>query len=148
MARLDEEIQTTFPNSRSRFITNLIFTSNWFQNGVSDFLRPFDITLQQFNLLRILRGANDWRSMNEIKDLMIDKTPNMTRLANNLLKKELVERRRSDSDRRIVYLQITKKGFNLLKDIDDDDFNYMNFMEKLTEEEADTINEILDRIRE
>lgn len=148
MARIDDEIKTNFPNSRSRFITNLIFTSNWFQNGVSDFLRPFGITIQQFNMLRILRGADAWMNMNEIKCLMIDKTPNMTRLANNLLKKQFVERKRSDMDRRMVYLKITQGGLKVLKAIDNDDFNYMNFMEKLTEEEAEAISNVLDRIRE
>ena len=148
MARIDDEIQTSFPNNRSRFITNMIFTSNWFQNGVSDFLKPFNITIQQFNVLRILRGAKDWLSMNEIKNLMIDKTPNTTRLANNLLDKKLIDRRRSETDRRIVYLKINDKGMALLKSIDDHDFNYMNFMEKLTEEEAKFCSSILDKLRE
>ncbi len=148
MARIDDEIETSFPNNRARFITNLIYTSNWFQNGVSDFIKPFGISLQQFNMLRILRGANDWVSMNEIKKLMIDKTPNTTRLANNLLQKEFVERQRSDVDRRIVYLKITNEGLDILKSIDNSDFNYMNYMDKISEEEAETISNILDRIRE
>lgn len=148
MARIDDEIETSFPNNRARFITNLIYTSNWFQNGVSDFIKPFGISLQQFNMLRILRGAKDWVSMNEIKKLMIDKTPNTTRLANNLLQKKFVERQRSDVDRRIVYLKITNEGLNILKSIDNSDFNYMNYMDKISEEEAETISNILDRIRE
>lgn len=148
MARIDDEIETSFPNNRARFITNLIYTSNWFQNGVSDFIKPFGISLQQFNMLRILRGAKDWVSMNEIKKLMIDKTPNTTRLANNLLQKKFVERQRSDVDRRIVYLKITNEGLDILKSIDNSDFNYMNYMDKISEEEAETISNILDRIRE
>ncbi len=148
MVRIDNEIKTNFQSNRQRFITNLIFTSNWFQNGVIGFLKPFGISLQQFNVLRILRGAKDWVSMNEIKELMIDKTPNTTRLSDKLLKKGYVERKRSDVDRRIVYMNITDSGLKLLQAIDDADYNYMNFMEKLTEEEAETMSNILDRIRE
>ena len=148
MAKIDDEVKTNFPNNRQRFITNMIFTSNWFQNGVSDFLKPFGISLQQFNVLRILRGAKDWVTMNEIKELMIDKTPNTTRLSDKLLKKGFVERKRSDVDRRIVYMNITEAGLELLESIDKSAYDYMNFMEKLTEEEAETMSNILDRMRE
>lgn len=148
MATIDQEIKTEFQNEQHRFIANLMFTSNWFQNLFNDFLKPFDISSQQFNVLRILRGAKDWVTMNEIKSLMIEKAPNATRLSDKLLAKGLVERKRSEEDRRIVYLSITQKGLDLLTKIDEQQENKMyEAMGKVTEEEAKLISGVLDRIR-
>ncbi|WP_196893425.1 MarR family winged helix-turn-helix transcriptional regulator [Aureivirga marina] len=149
MAKIDDEVKTKFMNDKHRFITNLIFTSNWFQKQFEEFLKPFHLSSQQFNILRILRGNGDWVTMNDIKSLMIDKFPNTTRLSDKLLEKELIERRRSDSDRRIVYLKITEKGMNLLTEIDEaDNQEHLNIIEKITEEEAKMFSDVLDKLRE
>ena len=148
MASIDEEIKTRFANDKDRFVANLVYTSNWFQGRVLEFLKPYQLSLQQFNILRILRGANDWVTMNDIKELMIDKFPNTTRLSDKLLEKGLVERKRSDSDRRIVYLAITAEGLKLLKAIDNDDnMNHMKFLNRITEAEAKQFSAILDKMR-
>ncbi len=147
MASIDIEVQTKFKNNKHRFIPNLVFTSNWFQNMVVEYLKPYGISFQQFNILRILRGANDWVTMNDIKALMVEKSPNTTRLADKLNDKGLVDRKRSDSDRRVVYLAITKKGEELLKTIDDNPGNYMEFMNRITEEEATFVSDIFDKMR-
>ena len=70
-----------FANDKQRFISNLVFTSSWFQNKVARWLKPFDLSLQQLNVLRILNGAGDWLTMTDIKARMVDKTPNTTRPA-------------------------------------------------------------------
>ncbi|MGH1334554.1 MAG: MarR family winged helix-turn-helix transcriptional regulator [Aureispira sp.] len=147
MAKIDTEVKTAFKNNKHRFIANLIFTSNWFRNSVIEYLKPYNVSFQQFNILRILQGAKDWITMNDIKNLMIEKSPNTTRLADKLVDKGFVERKRSDVDRRVVYLTITEKGTELLKNIDDNPGNYMEFMTRITEEEAKQISEILDKIR-
>jgi len=148
MASIDEEVKTKFLNDKHRFITNLVFTSNWFQSQVIEFLKPYQISQQQFNILRILRGANDWVSMNDIKALMVDKFPNTTRLSDKLLDKGLVDRNRCEHDRRIVYLAITKKGLDLLETIDNDEnTNHMEFMNRITDDEAKQFSSILDKIR-
>jgi DNA-binding MarR family transcriptional regulator len=148
MARIDEEIKTKFNNNRHRFIANLVFTANWFQNSVDDFLKPYDLSLQQNNILRILKGAKSSLTMNQIKELMIEKAPNATRLADKLISKELIERERSATDRRVVYLKITEKGLALLNTIDsNENIAYMTFMNRITEEEAKTVSDILDKIR-
>jgi len=144
---LDKEIKTKFQNDKHRFVTNLIFTSNWVKNGFSNFLIPFDLSSQQFNILRILKGAEDWVSMTEIKKLMIDKSPHTTRLTTKLLDKNLVKRRRSSVDRRVVYISITSEGLLLLKKIDLGSAEQMNFLDKISLEEAKVMNEILDRMR-
>lgn len=148
MASIDEEVKTSFVNDKHRFITNLVFTSNWFQNQVIEFLKPYQLSQQQFNILRILRGAKDWVTMNDIKKLMVDKFPNTTRLSDKLLDKGLVNRKRSEHDRRIVYLEISKKGLQLLKAIDNNEnTKHMDFMNKITDEEAKQFSTILDKMR-
>ncbi|CAM1341743.1 MarR family winged helix-turn-helix transcriptional regulator [Tenacibaculum amylolyticum] len=148
MASIDEEIKTNFANDKHRFVANLMFTSNWFKKQFIEFLKPYQISEQQFNILRILRGAKDWVSMNDIKSLMVDKFPNATRLSDKLLTKGLVERKRSETDRRIVFLSITEKGLELLKEIDEsENTSHMDFIEKITEEEARLFSDILDRMR-
>ncbi len=147
MAKIDQEVKTKFQNNKHRFITNLIFTSNWFRNLVIEYLKPYGISFQQFNILRILRGAKDWVTMNDIKELMVEKSPNATRLADKLIDKGFVERQRSDADRRVVYLAITEKGTKLLETIDNNPGDYMEFMTRITEKEAKQVSDILDKMR-
>lgn len=148
MASIDDEIKTKFQNNRHRFIANLVFTSNWFKGQVDEFLKPFQLSQQQFNILRILRGAKGWVTMNDIKALMVDKFPNATRLSDKLIDKGFVERKRSETDRRIVFLNITKRGLDLLEEIDKCTApKHMEFMNRITEEEAKMFSDVLDKMR-
>lgn len=149
MAKIDDEVKTKFENDKHRFITNLVFTSNWFQKMVLDFLKPYDLSIQQFNVLRILRGANGWKNMNDVKELMMDKTPNTTRLTDKLLKKELIERKRSESDRRVVYVKLSTLGAELLQkiDVDENQKKHLEFMSGITLEEAKQFSDLLDKMR-
>ena len=147
MAKIDQDLQHNFQNNKQRFIANLIYTSNWFQNEVVTYLKPYEISFQQFNILRILRGSGEWMTMNDVKTLMIEKSPNTTRLVDKLIKKGFVERERSEKDRRVVFVMITDKGKELLKTIDDNPGTYLEFMDKMTDEEAKLVSEILERIR-
>lgn len=148
MARIDDEIKTSFADDKQRFMPNLIYTSNCFQNLFVDLLKPYGISPQQFNVLRILRGAGAEVTMNSIKELMVDKSPNLTRLSDKLMDKGLIERRRSANDRRVVYLTISEPGLKLLQRIDDDGiFMKLDYIKLITEEEAKLINDVLDKIR-
>ena len=148
MATIDEALKTNFQNDTHRFVANVIFTSGWIKSLFVDFLKPFGLTSPQYNILRILKGAKDWVPMSEIKELMIEKSPNTTRLVDKLLKKELVERQRSEADRRIVYIQISSQGLALLKEIDEKNVGpQVDFMDRVTESEARQVCEILDRLR-
>lgn len=148
MASIDEEIKSKFKDDRQRFIVNLTYTAGWLRNKHIEFLRPFDVSPQQFNILRILRGAGDWMAMSVVKDRMVEKAPNATRLADKLLDKELIERRRCDDDRRVVYVQITQKGLNLLKAIDvKHDAGEFAFTQAVTQEEARMMSNLLDKLR-
>lgn len=147
MAKIDIEIKGKFQNNKHRFIANLVFTSNWFRNLVGEQLKPYNISFQQLNILRILKGTKDWISMNDLKKFMIEKSPNATRLADKLITKGFVERKRSEVDRRVVYLTITNKGIELLETINKISGNYMEFTTRITEEEAKQVSDILDKIR-
>lgn len=148
MAKIDDVIKTKFQNDKHRFMANMVYTSNWFRSLTADFLKPYGISSQQFNILRILRGAKEeWVAMNDIKSLMVEKSPNATRLADKLLKAELVNRQRSSSDRRVVFLSISNKGLELLTNIDEDDMAYLDVMNNITDEEAKLVSDIFDRLR-
>ncbi len=148
MASIDDEVKTKFTGDKHRFITNLIFTSTWIKNSFNEFLKPFDLSSQQFNVLRILRGADDWVAMTEVKKLMIEKAPNATRLVDKLLNKELIIRERSESDRRIVYVKITELGLKLLQTIDESNNAFQKeFMERIDLDDAKYMNTILDKLR-
>lgn len=149
MPKVDQELNVKFAHDKHRFMTNLIYTSNWLQNINVNYLKPFGISPQQYNVLRILRGKNDWMNMHDVKVLMIDKTPNTTRLSDKLLEKKLISRERCNSDRRVVYLKITNQGLQLLMEIDiiesQDPFDILH---KFTDEEAKQFSELLDRLRD
>ncbi len=148
MAGIDEEIKTNFKDNKHRMIANIVFTANWIQGRFIEFLKPYGISPQQFNILRILRGAKeDWVAMNTIKGLMVDRAPNATRLSDKLLEKGLVERRRCDTDRRVVFLAITKEGMDLLSDIDKNDAMKEDYLKHITQEEAQRISDIIDGMR-
>ncbi|NLR89827.1 MULTISPECIES: MarR family winged helix-turn-helix transcriptional regulator [Flammeovirga] len=149
MKTIDEIIKTKFKDDRHRFIANMMYTSNWLQNSFVDFLKPYALSPQQFNILRILRGAKEkWVTMNDIKELMIEKAPNATRLSDKLLDKGLVDRKRADHDRRVVYLSITPAGLDLLAEIDKEEshLDKSNF-DNITEEEAKICSHIIDKLR-
>ncbi len=153
MSKIDEELKMKFANDKQRFIANLVFTTNWFKNRVFEFLKPYNLSIQQLNILRILIGAKkrerDWVTMQEIKELMVEKAPNATRLSDKLLDKGLVARKRSEEDRRVVYLGITDKGLDLVHKIDEDENKeYLSFMNKISGEEAKFCSDIFDKMRE
>ena len=148
MASIDKEIGGTFPNDKVRMMANLMFTANQIRHTVNMQLKPFGISEQQFNILRILRGAGESLSMNTVKNRMIDRSPNATRLADKLLDKGLIARERSETDRRVVFVRITQEGLDLLEQIDEQDFDtILNHFDNITEGDAKTMSDLLDKMR-
>ena len=134
-----------FPIKRVKALINIKYTASWLDQIGTELLKPFNISEQQYNILRILRGAGKEVSVKEVKDRMIQKSPNSTRLMDKLCEKKLMERRRCESDRRVVFVRISKKGLDLLEQIDLSDFDI--YLNRLSEKEARTLNELLDKIR-
>lgn len=111
-------------------------------------MADFGLSLAQFNILRILRGAKKAISVNMIKERMVEKSPNTTRLMDKLIDKELIERERCTDDRRIVFVKINQNGLDLLAKMDDamEEWGEMVPM-TLTDEEAQTLSDLLDKLR-
>ena len=145
MGDIGKDIQSKFPNVWIKALINISYTSNWLNGLGEKKFGAFGISAQQYNVLRILRGAKKAIKVSDVKERMIEKTPNTTRLMDKLCVKELIERTRCDSDRRAVYVKITKSGLKLLDDIPMEDD--MKILTKLTEEEAIELSRLLDKIR-
>jgi DNA-binding MarR family transcriptional regulator len=145
MGNISKDINTTFPNNKVKALLNIIYTSNWISSHQNTFFKPFGISPQQFNILRILRGADKPLKVQTIKDRMLERAPNATRLMDKLCAKHLIERIPCPEDRRVVHIAITKTGLQLLKNIS----NEMDFdlLENLNESEAATLSDLLDKIR-
>lgn len=147
--KLEDEIKTTFKDERFKAMINIKFTANWMNNLQNRSLEQFGLSIPQYNILRILRGSQgDPLSVNSIRDRMVEKSPNTTRLMDKLIDKQFIERVRCDHDRRVVYVSITNEGLKLLQQMDDHFQNIDDFMSKITEQEANTLNVLLDKLRE
>ncbi len=145
MGNIAKDINSTFPNERVKALINIKYTANWLDTIGNELLKPFKISVQQYNILRILRGAKEAITVSSVRKRMIQKSPNATRLMDKLCDKELIERTRCENDRRIVYVKISERGLKLLATINIEEFN--NHMNNITEDEAETLNKILDKIR-
>lgn len=145
MGDISKDIQSKFVNNKVKAIINIIYTANWINSLQNEFFKPFGISPQQFNILRILRGAGKPIKVQTIKERMIERAPNATRLMDKLCAKNLINRLPCPEDRRVVHIEITNEGLQLLKDIDKD-FKE-DLLENLTEEEAIQLSNLLDKIR-
>ncbi len=147
---LQEEIkQSEFRNERLKGIVNIIYTYGWMKNHLNGHLRPFEITMQQFNVLRILNGQFPSPiSTSEIRSRMLDKMSDASRIVDRLNKKDLVIRTPNKSDRRLVDVIISEKGRKLIHAIDQCSKEMDNFIGALTVEEAQQLNALLDKIRD
>lgn len=144
---IGEEIKSKFSSPQHKAIVNIRYTSNWMGQKQLAYMSQYDLTMPQFNILRILRGAKDFMSVNTVKERMIEKSPNTTRLMDKLIDKELIERVRCEDDRRVVFVKITDKGLELLAKIDSDFEDQFLFLKSLSDEEAEQLSQLLDKIR-
>ena len=145
MGDLGKEINSKFPNEKVKATLNIKFTAGWLDQIGNRLLKPHNISEQQYNILRILRGAGKEIMVAEVKERMIQKSPNTTRLMDKLCEKKLIERSRCENDRRVVFLKISKKGLDLVEKINLTEFD--SYLNRLTEGEAKMLNELLDKIR-
>ncbi|AKD54417.1 MarR family winged helix-turn-helix transcriptional regulator [Spirosoma radiotolerans] len=138
-----------FKSSYQRVIVNLIYTTNWLADSQTRLLKPFKLTLQQYNVLRILRGQFPSPiKVSDITERMLDKMSNASRLVDKLVIKKLVLRTECPSDRRAVDVVITEKGLELLKQLDSLQSEWDALLQhKLTVDEATALSHLLDRLR-
>ncbi len=147
--KLEEEIASKkFESAHHKAVINLLYTYGWVTNLLKKRFARYHITMQQFNILRILRGQHPQpATINLLKDRMLDKMSDASRIVERLVLKGLVSRCTNEKDRRAVDIVISEKGLELLKRIDLE----MNIHEvintTLTAKEANQLNTLLDKIR-
>ena len=145
MGDISKDINSKFDNNKVKALINILYTANWITNVQNTFFNPFCISPQQYNILRILNGANEPLKVQLIKDRMIDRSPNATRLMDKLCEKKLIDRIPCLGDRRVVHITITNKGKQLLNDISDN-FND-EILKNINESEATQLSDLLDKLR-
>jgi DNA-binding MarR family transcriptional regulator len=140
--------QSKFRNEWQKATINIIYTNSWLEEKMKGFLAKEDITAQQFNVLRILRGSQPKPlSTLEIRNRMLDKMSDVSRIVDRLLKKDLVEKRVCTKDKRLVDVTISAKGLKLLEKLDARNDDMDAHAKNITEAEAKTLNKILDKLR-
>ena len=140
---------TPFKTPYHRVMVNLMYTSNWLADSQMRLLKPFGLTPQQYNVLRILRGQYpNPVKVSDITERMLDKMSNASRLVDKLVAKNLVLRTECPSDRRAVDVVITDQGMALLKRLDVHQSEWdTKQSSKLTEDEALQLSQLLDQLR-
>lgn len=147
--KIEEEIrQDKFRNERHKAGINLIFTSNWYFNRMTALFKRHNLTPQQYNILRILRGIRPKPvSVKYIRERMLDKMSDVSRIVEKLREKGLVSRHECGNDRRNVDILITEQGMALLENIDQENNEMEGIFATLSEEELSTFNTLLDKLR-
>lgn len=147
--KIEDEIrQSRFKNEFHRLSVNLMYTHSWLHLKNQAHLKPFGITIQQYNILRILRGQYPGTAtVNLLIERMLDKMSNASRLVEKLRKKDLVERRTCEKDRRAVDVIITSQGLELLQEIEKCDKRWEKQFHTLSLPEVRALNNLLDKLR-
>ncbi|MFD2785446.1 MarR family winged helix-turn-helix transcriptional regulator [Hymenobacter rubripertinctus] len=148
--RIEDEIkQPVFKDDFQKAYINLIFTAGWLEQQQRAFFKDYDLTLPQFNVLRILRGQHPKpATVNLLIERMLDKTSNASRIVDKLEAKQLVTRTVCPSNRRAVDIRITETGLQLLLRLDALLATQQIGLQHLTPEEAAQLSNLLDKIRD
>lgn len=149
MGDISKDIKSSFKSSKVKALINIKYTSNWLNSKENDFFKPYGISPQQFNILRILRGSNPKPcTINDLKERMLDKMSDASRLVDRLIKKELVKKKQLKTDKRVSNITITNKGLHLLEIIDKKSSSLDKLLSNLDENEIQQFNFLLDKIRD
>jgi DNA-binding MarR family transcriptional regulator len=146
---IEKEIHNAkFLNNYQKVSVNIVYTYNWLNALLKSELDKHQITNQQFNILRILKGQYpNPATINILKERMLDKMSDASRIVDRLVNKDLVTRCVNETDRRAVDILISEKGLNLLKNIYLEDLMINSLNNNITESEAETLSTLLDKLR-
>ncbi len=145
---IEQDIQQ--PNFRNEFQKmgiNLLFTANWLNEQIGKMLSDEGVTQQQYNILRILRGSATPLSTLKIRERMLDKMSDTSRIVDRLIAKELVLKNTCEKDKRLVDITLTPKGLSLVDQLDQYNERIDALLKGINESEAQLMNQILDKIR-
>ncbi len=147
--KIEDAIKQTKPfrNNRHKAMVNLIYTHNFIVDQLRSKIKPFGITMQQYNVLRVLRGAGEPISTSVIRERLLDKMADTSRMVNRLHQKGLVTRNECEHDKRLVDISLTEAGYALLEQLDLLNPDMDKVVGSITEEEATTLSNLLDKIR-
>jgi DNA-binding MarR family transcriptional regulator len=140
--------QSIFQSESQKAIVNAIYTGNWIVLQQQELLKPFGLTVQQYNVLRILKGQQgNPMTVLAITERMLDKMSNASRLVDKLLEKKLVLRRECPKDRRAVDILILPAGLDLLKEVDQVQQDWGKHFDALGIKRLEELNQLLDEFR-
>ena len=147
--KIDEEIKSTkMEDNYHRVMINISYTYNWMSNFTCAKFEQYNLTSQQFNILRILRGQYpNPATVNLLKERMIDKMSDASRIVDRLIQKGMVSRCTNKKDRRAVDIRISNAGLGVLAQIDKEFKARDILQDNLTEEEAGQLSDLLDKLR-
>ena len=141
--------QKPFKTSLEKAVVNLLYTYNWLRDNSQDIYKPFGLKMQHYNILRILKGKYPKASSpGEIKEVMLDKSPDLTRLLDKLVEKGLVDRQLCPENRRKMDVTITRQGLDLLEVLTNrQNMLFNDIATRLSENKADELSNLLDKMR-
>lgn len=148
--KIEDILKSTVPMDNSKkIILNVLYTQNVITENFNEILKPYDISGEQYNVLRILRGQKGNPSnMCMIQERMLAKTSNTTRLVDKLLLKELVTRKVCPENRRKIEVLITQKGLDVLKELDPKVTQHEeSFSKNLNTDEIELLSQLLEKYR-
>lgn len=148
--KIEEVIKSTVPMDHSKkIILNVLYTQNVISDSFNEILKPYDISGEQYNVLRILRGQKgNPANMCVIQERMLARTSNTTRLVDKLLLKEFVTREVCPENRRKIEVLITQKGLGVLKELDPKvTVHEESFSKNLSADEINELNQLLEKYR-
>jgi|SRR6185503_13231486 len=147
--RIDDEIQSSkFEDNYHKAVINVTYTYGWLSNAFRCQFERYNLTQQQFNILRILRGQYPKpATINLLKERMLDKMSDASRIVDRLVQKGLVSRCTNSKDRRAVDIRISEKGMDILTRMDAEFKTKDVLKDNLTEEEAGQLSDLLDKLR-
>ena len=147
--KIEEAIQQKRPfrNAYQKVIVNLIYTQNWVTGQLQQYLKPYGITMKQYNVLRILKGAGKPITTSTIRERLLDKMSDASRMVERLHQRGLVVRTTCPTDKRLVDVSLSKEGEQLLAAMSKFEGKMDDIVGHLSETEAEQLSELLDKLR-
>jgi len=146
---LEEDIQQKrpFKSEKERVLVNVMYTNNWIVDHLRQRLKSYGLTRSQYNILRILAGANAPMTTSDIRSRMLEKMSDISRLIDRLRVKGWVSKEVRPADKRLVDIVITPAGVKLLADVATHNEQMFSFANELKDDEAKLLNQLLDKLR-
>lgn len=147
--KIEEEIKGRFRNDYHKGMINLTYTANLLNHEFLQFLKAHGVTVQQYNILRVLRGYRPKGpfSIGFLKERMLDRNSDVSRIVDKLYLRGLVDRKECPADRRQKDIEITEKGLKLVLETDEIEKKIDTLLNRLNKQEIVELNRILDKIR-